>query len=376
MKLIRLREFALIFSMILVVIPISGHKIVIVDGVTNTKLPSVTVLSKGGSIAAISDINGECELRNEDFPAMVKCIGYKPSVIDDNIAVCILEPEVYDLPEVTISSDRPITRMVAFVRELTTCVTSRDTLCYIAEHVGDFYFKNQPNVKKFKGNGHFRPLKSFYCQRISDADGKDSVTHLSDRQFIFGMLGDIVQVYDISCSVSEEILKGAKRDTENGKYYPKRIDEISGNSYRVFNDMLSDKKNHVFSPNALKLFGLTTDFKKMQMNCLFSAKDSDGEIKKELKTPDLISMSYSSETLCRGKWIKKFFNTDSPVELNFEIEIVPIRCEYLSVEQANDEQKNSPSEDFLRSPNATPLHPLHQSIVDRAALLPTQSPDY
>ncbi len=154
-------------------------------------------------------------------------------------------------------------------------------------------------------------------------------------------------------------MAGAITDTIPGKYGTKEIIRENANLFYQSRDYLADKKDHTMSPLLFKMLGLTVDFQEIQESWIVNPKTRKGYY-----PSDIISGTYSLKISGRGKWLKKMFKTEDPVEMYVLYEIYPIEVEHLTGEEAKEIKDNPPTTKFDRGPNVTPLTPSIQRIVD------------
>lgn len=174
-----MKSFLSILIIALSILPIRANGTVhVIDVEDSSPLIGVSVFSGSGVILGATDTDGAFDrIMESDYPLTLKCMGYMPAVCHKGECLVKLIPASMELPEVTVTpADRPVARLVCYVREYTSGATETDTVRYFAEHVGDFYYTTS-KVKKFKAPGSFRPLASRLYERHTDNQGSDS-THL------------------------------------------------------------------------------------------------------------------------------------------------------------------------------------------------------
>lgn len=340
---------------------IAADKIYVRDAEDSSPLPGVSVFSSSGLILGATDIDGAIDSYSAtDYPLTLKCMGYKPALCQHGQSEVSLVPESVELSAVTVTpADRPVVRVVCYVREYSSGGTSSDTVQMFAEHVGDLYYTTG-KVKKFKAPGSFRPLVSRLYERHTDSHGLDSVAAPEFRDDMISWI-DLVELPPHPIKESDVIAAGAATDTIQGKYGIKTLVRKTPSTYSMMEDALSDSKSHSMSPFLFKLLGMTIDITELQQTWAFKAND------RGLYNPS--DLKYGSLTMAltgKGKWIKKAFKSTTPVDMRAYFEIYPLRVEYLTAEEAREQVKgNPPAERFERSEAATPLPKATQDLVDR-----------
>lgn len=358
-----MRYLLAILSLFVAVASKAESRLSVVDGEDSSPLAGATVFARSGVIIGMTDGKGEIIVPSaNDYPLTVKCLGYEPAVCPTGISEARMSPSLFSLHEVTVTPvDRPVVRVICYIREYVSGATGTDTLTCFNEHMGDFFLPLRKKVKGFKAKPSPRFISSRLRSRMSDRNGLDSVFVPAYRDDSFSWEMVVGMPYG-NVSESETIRAGARCDSVQGKHGLKRILRKSGAStYSIQTDYLADSKDHRLSPFIFKLLGMSIDFNELQGSWVYKAND------KGVYTPaDIVSGTFSLSVVGRGKWIKKAFKSDTPVQMYSFYEIYPVEAEYLTV----DEAKALIKDDTLRmkitpSPNARPLEPGIQRIVDR-----------
>lgn len=141
-----------ILSIITILIGLVVHAQVVVDAEDGNPLVLASVFNSKGTIIGMTDENGHLPEMNPSFlPLTVRYMGYDP------LTVCSLKadtlrmtPTSFSLPEIAVGPvDRPVARMVVYVREYASMTTSRDTLDMYLDFMGEVKW-TRDKVKKFK----------------------------------------------------------------------------------------------------------------------------------------------------------------------------------------------------------------------------------
>lgn len=338
-----------------------AENLTVVDASDNTSLIGATVFSSSGSIIGITDEEGRIDLPNpKSFPVTVKCLGYNQAVVDSDVSILRMTTATYPLGEVTVTPyDRPVMKVVCYIREFTSGENTTDTLQCFSEHMADLYIP-VTKIKKFKGRKSPRILTSRVYERHATSDGKDTVRIPNYRRDDISWI-DLVTFPTDKLEEPDEMKAGATYSECQGKRHAKTIHRKNGQLYTTNIDYLADKKDHCYSPAMFKLLGFTIDITEMRGAWAFKQNDSG-----VYGPSDLLYGTFSLDITGKGRWLKKAFNSQTPVELHAFYEIYPVEMEYLTVDEAVDQQKNAPSVRFKRSPLAAPLSPAIESIVTRA----------
>lgn len=355
-----MRTIMTIFVMLCAIAMFAKHKITIVDAEDSTPLVASTVFAKSGAILGLTDDNGNISIQSDnDYPITVRCLGYEPQLCQKGDSIAVMQHSLFNLREVVVTPvDRPICRLICYVREYVSGVTGNDTLMNYGEHMADFFLPTRDKVKGFKAKSTPRFLRSRIYTRMANSEGLDSIFVPEYRDDTFSW-EDMVEMPYKSVTETESIRAGAKNDSIKGKHGLKHLIRKIGETYSLQTDYLADTKSHTISPLIFKLLGLTIEFNELQGNWIYHAND------KGVYSPaDILSGTFSLSVIGKGRWIKKAFKTDSPVQMYSFYEIYPVEVEYLTVDEAKESYKNPAKEPMRVSEYATPLSPAIQRMVD------------
>lgn len=351
--------------LVLSVLSVSGvmaKRVAVVDAVDASPLVGATVFSSSGLILGTTDVDGFTpDVSASLFPLNVRSLGYKESVASVMSDTLKMIADTYTLPEVTVvPGDRPITRVIYYAREYDTGATDRDTLKLFSEYMIDTYnVEKNAKVKGYRRYDSIPKLKAVKrYAHYTGADGCDSVASPEDADYISNIR--MLFSADVDMDEPEAILNGAVTDTIMGKYSWNAVAKKSGGLFTVTADALSNYKNHKYSPNFMKLLGLTTDFRELSLSFVYNANDRG-----KYNIHDLIYRVTSANLLCRGKWIKKEFKTKNPVEMNSYVELYPIVINYLTVEEYMELRDDKTKMEFREPDNLQPLLPAVERIIKR-----------
>jgi len=341
------------------------QSITVFDADDQSPIAAATVFGKGGNIIGMTDKDGIISgFADSDMPLTVRSLGYEPLTVSEISDKIYMTPDNYELGEFIVTpQDRPILRIICYIREYNSGVTSSDTIQTFAEHMGDFYIPTA-KVKKFKGNRSPRILKSILYERYASKDGTDSVASPDSRRDDISWL-NLVFLPKETIKETNAIANGAKIDSVAGKYTLKTLSRKNDDMYMTKTDYLADKKGHNWSPTFFKLLGFTIDVQNMVCSWAYRANENG-----EYRPSDLIYGTLALDILGRGKWIKKAFKSNVPVQMHGLYEIYPVKLEHLTVEEADEQLHHStPSTEFERSPLAAPLPPAVRSLINRVSAI-------
>lgn len=287
----------------------------LVDAETKAPLPLASITDRSGNVVGMTDKSGVIpELQKDRYPITFNYVGYaslqilKPA--EDDVKMI---QQDYELPEiVVIPGSRPLLHLTGYMREITSVLSSSDSVAIFKESVVDFLVPVEKT--KVKGWNKARELASKTYVRMSNSSGLDSVS--TNHEYEFMLWGNSHNLVPSVTKIPDKI-KGADiaYDTIMGKYYPKIIWQKNGDVTRWNSDALASEKNHVTSPLALKLLGLTTEFTEVSKNYVFNTPDMDF-----ISPSDLRQVSMTIDMLAKGKVFKKSFDSSSPVNVRTYVE--------------------------------------------------------
>lgn len=353
----------LILSVIALLSAVAGAagRVIVIDNDSREPVAAATIFSQSGSILGMTDGDGSFEGASaHDYPLTVKCLGYLNGICQTACDTVSMTETTYGLGEVTVSTaERPILHVICYIREYSGGATSTDTIQTYAEHMADFYIP-LTKVKKFKSRRSPRILRSVIYERKTDSSGLDSVYRPDFRRDDISWI-DLVNMPEGTITESDAIRAGATGDSVAGKYGIREIMRKTDGAYIRNIDLLSDKKDHRWSPVIFKLLGMTIDLTGARTAWAYRANESG-----VYNAADILYGTFSIDVTGKGRWIKKAFRSSVPVLLHGFFEIYPVEVEHLSVDDAGEQLKNPPKVAMTRSQIATPLPPSIQSIVNRA----------
>lgn len=357
------KAFSIIVSVSILLGTFDANAFRLVDTETKAPLPLASITDHSGNVVGMTDKSGVIpELQKDSYPITFNYMGYaslqilKPAEDD----VKMIQQE-YELPEIVISPGaRPLLHLTGYMREITSVLGSSDSVTIFKESVVDFLVPVEKT--KIKGWNKARELASKTYVRMSNSSGLDSVS--TSHEYEFMLWGNRKSLIPSAAKIPEKFkVAEVAYDTIMGKYYPKIIWWKNGDVTRWYGDALANEKNHLTSPWALKLFGLTTDVTEISENYVFDTPDGDF-----IRPTDLRQVSVTIDMLAKGKLFKKTFDSSSPVNVRTYMELYLTDREFLSEEDGKSLKKEIPtieSSDILAPTNANPLHPAIIRTVER-----------
>ena len=135
-----------IISIILCLTAFSGlakSTLYVLDAEDTAPVGGATIFSSSGTILGLTSDKGIFKIDDtaRNLPLTIRCLGYEPAEVTkiaDNEKI-MLNRKSFELNEVVVSSsERPVTRLVCYLREYITAVAAGDTMIMFNEHMADF----------------------------------------------------------------------------------------------------------------------------------------------------------------------------------------------------------------------------------------------
>lgn len=345
---------------------VSGKdNLTIVEADSYQPIAGVTVMSRSGNIVGITDDKGRISIDlHKDYPLTVRSLGYESMTVSEHRDTLELPAATYTLSEVVVNPvDRPVARVICYAREYCSGTTSTDTMQMYCEYMTESFLTDGGKVKGYdKYDSHLRPRAVRRYARFVKADGTDSVACPSRNDDItfLSFIENIAYVPGKTVTVGERIKAGARTDTLQGKYSPKCIYRKNNSTYTITKDMLSDHKEHRWSPFFFKLLGITMEIQQAENTVAYLVNDTD-----KLGMSDFVYGTYNLHAVCKGRWLKKLLGTKEPFELDCYIELYPVDIEHFTVEEYKQMKEDYSPIEFREPQNLQPLAPSIRTLVDR-----------
>ncbi|MDE7414127.1 MAG: carboxypeptidase-like regulatory domain-containing protein [Muribaculaceae bacterium] len=343
----------------------SGKSIKVIDAIEGTPLQGATVIGKSGLIVGVTDANGNINISSlNQFPVSIRSLGFEPANIECFSDSVKLFPAIYNLNEIVVGQyDRPIKRVVCFVREYATGATGTDTMQLYSEYMMESFLKDgEKKVKGYKSGDASPKVRNMRrYTRFTNSKGLDSVSSPKGNDDITMLSwSEIISVPDYKFRERRSIMQGATTDTVMGKYGPGSIFRKQNGIYSVTFDHMSEYKDHKWSPLFFKLVGMSMDVQNMMNSLAYKVNESS-----EYSFDDFIYGTYSIHLLAKGKIFKKIFHTDNPIDMDSYIELYPISVTYLTPEEYKEARSDKEPIPFQTTSNIQPLPTSIQTIVER-----------
>lgn len=335
--------------------------VTVTDASDGSSLVGVSVFDATGKLAELTDVDGHFEPVDAWFPVTLRSLGYKEIILDRPIDSVAMQPQSYPLESIDVSAaGRDVVCLTCYAREYGGAVAGNDSLSLLGEYMIDFFIPRDGN-KKFKGKKRLTARRSV----LRHTRGSEIDTVMTEGDMI-NMLSwlPIAPLPPGAVNEPEEwkVISGPVSDTVPGKSGFEKIMRRTPAGFRMTADYLARTKDHRVSPWMLKLIGCTIDFNEMWSNLVYGP-GHDGEYRPE----DLKVMTFSMRALGRGKWIKKAFEMNNPVDMRSYIELYVTDRRFLPTDEAKAMLNEPASHGELAVPDGVPpLDAAAAEMLDRA----------
>ena len=342
------------------------NQITLIDTTDRTPIAGASVIAKNGLIIGITDKNGSISITQTDYPLSLRSLGYEPmQILEADGDSIFMNPASYALSEIVVTpTDRPITRVVTYAREYCTGATPTDTLQLYSDYMLEYFFADGKVKGYRKLDQSPNPLALRRFGRIANSCGLDSIMRpkSDDDVTMLSFLTNMAFVPYEQVNLTDAMKAGAQTDTIQGKYSPKLKYRLHNNYFTIDCDILSDYKDHTFSPWFFKLLGLTMDMQEGNWSLIYKQNESG-----KYGIYDYVYGTYNMHFLGKGKLLKKLMGVKDQIHINCYVEQYPVEIERLTTEEYKELKKThyEHSEDFRLPANLQPLPPSVQSLVER-----------
>lgn len=311
----------------------AAHATVVVDSVTGTPLSRASVLDKRGNVLGVCSDGGELpKIDRSAYPLTVSYIGYNPASVGYPPPERVeMREREYSLPEVVVDSKKhSVLHLLAYVREYSTLSTDYDTVQLFREKTVDFMIPAK-KVKGYKGWLAPRVLASESYYRFTNTEGLDSVSGHFRQHFSWS---DWVELLPELKLPQRLIDNSAAADTVMGKYSPATVWQRSGEDVSLEVDVLASADGVRWVPQLADFAARDVEFSGFNLKYRFSDVVSDAVF-----PSDINRISFSIESVGRGRNMRRIFHTTDPVRVDTYAELYVIDREYLTVGEAKRWEK-------------------------------------
>lgn len=349
-------------SGIMIVLCSAKAQVRIVDTIDGSPIAAASLFDKQNNMVGFTWSDGVISNVPETaYPLSVRCMGYEPIIIDSpKEQTWSMTPMSYGLDEIVIVPvQRDIMKQTFYVREYFSMITGNDTVSLFYERMARRFIPTTKETK-FKGDTNLDILssRSYTYQNLNNEKNKlDTTAHKLPSML------EIVYLDDETLNAPESFTKPGtepKYYQEEGKHGAAVIMKQNNSTFSYINDALAHKKTHSWSPAVLKLLGVSLEFTQIYQSQGYPVNENGIYEPKDLNEAVLVMDANG-----KGRILRKLFKTDQSVAIRTMVEVYVTDREYLSTEEAKEEQKNPPSAiPFVIPASAPPLNKLTQQMVD------------
>lgn len=324
-----------------------------------------TLLSESGYIIGFTDNAGAVSLSDgRMYPVSVRSLGFEVATLEAPTDTLVMKSVAYELPEVAVTAgDRPIRRIVCYAREYSTGTTGLDTMQLYSEYMFESFVADG-KVKGYHSsdaNLNKRAVRRYAL--LSGRQQPDSVFMPKEQDDI-----TLLALGEMFCRLPEKgitetvaIRGGADTDSLAGKYGTRKIFTKHDDRYTVVTDVLSDHKDHSWTPGITKLLGMTFDISQFKITECFQEND-----KGTYSRNDMLYSSMNLDILGRGKVFKWVFHSDEPVKMGTYVEFYPVAVTVHTPEEYKEMRKDRSPLDFILPDCVLPEIPAAARLKQRA----------
>lgn len=358
------KHITVLFIALLYAIATLNAQVRIVDAGDKSPISAASVFDASGSMVGITLSDGTLSyIPKQAYPITVRSMGYSIITIESpENRTWEMAPVSYELDEVVIvPADHDVMKQIFYAREYFSMHTKSDTINFFTEYMVQRFIPAGKD-SKFKSHSEFKILSGRYYSHINIQE-IDSVEF--SREAIFPSMLSMTEVSNKPVEEPESFKQSqeaVKRYEEQGKSGPTLIVKQNAHSFITIEDALAYKKNHKWSPVALKIFGLSLEATQMYFTHVYRTGESG-----VYYPADLTEAGFVMEANGGGKYLRKMFGSDEQVIMRSTVELYAAGEEYYTAKGAKEEKKKNPTDiEFIVPDNVPPLNAVIERMVRRA----------
>ena len=344
----------------------------VIDATDSIPVSAASIFDFDGNVVGYTLADGTfSEIPEAAFPITIRCLGYEPLVIaEPKDTIWQMKQCFYDMPELlVVPVERNVMKQILYTRSYFSFFNDVDTVTYFVEKMAYRYVPATDGIKTgVSSQIHNSSSRSYSMHKVGDVD---SIAYEENSK-------SPILASTFSNLSSKEILAHKTLKTDTTGYYEEKgksgISLAQRKSNGVFTskeDILADEKNHSLSPWVLKLFGMTMEINQFYTTHAFSINESDKYLPK-----DLLEAGFVMEAEGSGKYIRRVLKSDTPVKIYTMTELYVVDREYLSKDEAKEENnKGDLKLDFVIPSNVPHLNEATVRLVERAKIKKNKTVD-
>ncbi len=355
---------ALVLLMMSVAAGAARSVVTVIDGEDHGPVPGAVVVSSRGIIVGLTDSDGKIATGANEFPLSVRSMGYNPVTVATLTDTIVMHPVSFNLGEVVVKPvDRPVMRVITYVREYTSATTTRDTMLTYNEYMLECFLVDGKvkGYKKKDADPYIRNFISYDYENLRDTV-RYTFSDTDENSMPTFVLRSLLRTPKDLIAEPEAMTAGALSDTLLSKTgYPEYIWRRSGDMTIVSRDALAGFKNHRWKPWFFKLIGLTTELTEDDWHHAYRTTDSG-----RYSIYDYIYTTANFKMTLMGKLFKKLGNIKEDMDVSIYLEQYPVNITHYSVEEykalRNDRDSRLP---FQVPESVLPMLPAAEELMKR-----------
>ncbi len=348
----------------------------VVDATDQTPVAAATIFDARGNVVGFTLNDGTLSsIPDGSYPITIRSIGYELLTIPSpEERDWLIFPTSYQLDAVVVVPTKcEVVKQTFYVREFISGGNSAEHRTAYKEYMLE-RFVPASKTSQYRESQKFEYPARVYTRVHSE--GKDSLNYQSKslKPSAVSRAGkgkskqkaievpDSFMTADASTVVTHE---------ELGKSGPTLFMKQKEGTLTVVKDVLSKKKNHVWSPWFLKVLGVTLNIRKCYATINYQT-NSEGVYTDKDQLDETIVMELDMQ----GKMVRKMSKSDEPIKMKVMMEAYLVENEYMTLQEAQSAISNRPNEIPMVVPKrATPLNAATRQLIEEVSAYAANHPE-
>lgn len=348
----------------------------IVDATDQTPVAAASIFDARGNMVGFTLNDGTLSsIPDDSYPITIRSIGYELlTIAAPEEKDWLIFPTSYQLDAVVVVPAKcEVVKQTFYVREFISGGNSDTNRTAYKEYMTE-RFVPASQTSQYRESQKFEYPARVYTRVHSD--GKDSLNYQSKslKQLTVSKAGK-GKSKQKSMKVPDSFLTADGSTTvtheEMGKSGPTLFMKQKEGTLTVVRDVLSKKKNHVWSPWFLKVLGVTLTIQKCYATVNYRT-NAEGVYTDKDQLDETIVMELAME----GKMVRKMTKSDEPVQMKAMMEAYLVENEYMTIQEAQTAISNRPEEIPIVVPErATPLNAATRQLIEEVMTYVANHPE-
>lgn len=348
----------------------------IVDATDQTPVAAASIFDARGNMVGFTLNDGTLSsIPDDSYPITIRSIGYELlTIAAPEEKDWLIFPTSYQLDAVVVIPAKcEVVKQTFYVREFISGGNSDTNRTAYKEYMTE-RFVPASQTSQYRESQKFEYPARVYTRVHSD--GKDSLNYQSKslKQLTVSKAGK-GKSKQKSMKVPDSFLTADGSTTvtheEMGKSGPTLFMKQKEGTLTVVRDVLSKKKNHVWSPWFLKVLGVTLTIQKCYATVNYRT-NAEGVYTDKDQLDETIVMELTME----GKMVRKMTKSDEPVQMKAMMEAYLVENEYMTIQEAQTAISNRPEEIPIVVPErATPLNATTRQLIEEVMTYVANHPE-